>query len=114
MDAIPAIIIFMPIITSLADLGNINHVHMGVVIITTLAFGLITPPYGLALLLSSKFVGVSFGKAVIRSLPMYTVFFSAIAFCIFFPEVVLWLPKKFLPASVGCFPSPDGKGYICP
>jgi len=114
MDAIPAIIIFMPIITSLADLGNINPVHMGVVIITTLAFGLITPPYGLALLLSSKFVGVSFGKAVIRSLPMYTVFFSAIAFCIFFPEVVLWLPKKFLPASVGCFPSPDGKGYICP
>jgi tripartite ATP-independent transporter DctM subunit len=114
MDAIPAIIIFMPIITSLSELGNINPVHMGVVIITTLAFGLITPPYGLALLLSSKFVGVSFGKAVIRSLPMYTVFFSAIAFCIFFPEVVLWLPKKFLPASVGCFPSPSGTGYICP
>ena len=114
MDAIPAIIIFMPIITSLAELGNINHVHMGVVIITTLAFGLITPPYGLALLLSSKFVGVSFGTAVVRSLPMYLVFFAAIAFCIFFPEVVLWLPKKFLPASVGCFPSPSGTGYICP
>ena len=114
MDAIPAIIIFMPIITSLAELGNINHVHMGVVIITTLAFGLITPPYGLALLLSAKFVGVSFGTAVVRSLPMYLVFFAAIAFCIFFPEVVLWLPKKFLPASVGCFPSPSGTGYICP
>ena len=114
MDAVPAIIIFMPIITSLAELGNINHVHMGVVIITTLAFGLITPPYGLALLLSSKFVGVSFGTAVVRSMPMYLVFFAAIAFCICFPEVVLWLPRQFLPASVGCFPSPSGTGYICP
>ncbi|MFZ2075982.1 MAG: hypothetical protein WAV38_04875, partial [Xanthobacteraceae bacterium] len=31
---------------------------MGVVIITTLVFGLITPPYGLSLLVASKFVGV--------------------------------------------------------
>lgn len=114
MDAVPAIIIFMPIINSLSELGGINSVHLGVVIITTLAFGLITPPYGLALLLSSKFVGVSFGTAVIRSLPMYLVFFTAIAFCIFFPEVVLWLPKQLIPASVGCFLSPAGTGYICP
>jgi len=27
---------------------------------------------------------------------------------------VLWLPKQVLPASVGCFPNPDGPGYICP
>ena len=49
IDAIPAIIIFMPIINKLTQVGNINPVHMGVVIITTLVFGLITPPYGLSL-----------------------------------------------------------------
>ena len=48
---------------------------MGVVIITTLVFGLITPPYGLSLLVASKYVGVGFGKAVVRSLPLYVVFF---------------------------------------
>src|SRR5437588_1133583 len=47
IDAIPAIIIFMPIITDLSKNADINPVHMGVVIIVTLAFGLITPPYGL-------------------------------------------------------------------
>ena len=114
VDAIPAIIIFMPIINALTELGAINPVHMGVVIIVTLAFGLITPPYGLALLLSSKFVGVSFMTAVVRSLPMYVVFFATIAFCIAFPDVVLWLPKQLLPESVGCFTNPDGIGYICP
>ncbi|MFL5171797.1 MAG: TRAP transporter large permease, partial [Microvirga sp.] len=60
MDAVPAIIIFMPIITALTALGEINPVHMGVVIVVTLAFGLITPPYGLSLLMASKFTGVSF------------------------------------------------------
>jgi C4-dicarboxylate transporter, DctM subunit len=114
VDAIPAIIIFMPIITKLTDLGGINPVHMGVVIITTLAFGLITPPYGIALLMASKFVEVRFSVALLKSLPLYVVFFATIAFCILFPDIVLWLPKHLLPESVGCFRAPGGAGYICP
>jgi C4-dicarboxylate transporter, DctM subunit len=114
IDAIPAIIIFMPIINKLTEVGHINPLHMGVVIITTLVFGLITPPYGLSLLVASKYVGVGFGKALIRSLPLYVVFFLTIAFCVLFPEVVLWLPKWLLPESVGCFKAPSGTGYICP
>src|SRR5436309_11691257 len=114
IDAIPAIIIFMPIINKLTQVGRINPVHMGVVIITTLVFGLITPPYGLSLLIASKFVGVPFYRAMFRSFPLYVVFFFTIAFTVLFPQVVLWLPKWLLPQSVGCFPSPTGTGYICP
>ena len=114
IDAVPAIIIFMPIITKLTQIGGINPLHMGVVIVTTLVFGLITPPYGLSLLVASKYVGVGFGKSVVRSLPLYAVFFATIAFTVFFPDVVLWLPKQFLPESVGCFRNPNGVGYICP
>jgi C4-dicarboxylate transporter DctM subunit len=114
IDAIPAIIIFMPLITDLTKNADINPVHMGVVIIVTLAFGLITPPYGLALLMASKFIDVRFGRAMIASLPIYVIFFAAIAFSIFFPEVVLWLPKHLLPQSVGCFKNPSGDGWICP
>jgi C4-dicarboxylate transporter, DctM subunit len=114
IHAVPAIIIFMPLIIDLTKNADINPVHMGVVIITTLAFGLITPPYGLCLLMASKFVGIKFSKAMLASLPIYIVFFVAITFTIFFPDVVLWLPKHLLPASVGCFPNPNGPGYICP
>ena len=114
IDAIPAIIIFMPLIIDLTKNADINPVHMGVVIIVTLAFGLITPPYGLCLLMASKFVGAKFSKAMLASLPLYIVFFVAILFTIFFPDVVLWLPKMLLPQSVGCFPNPNGAGYICP
>ena len=114
IDAVPAIIIFMPIINKLTEIGAIKPLHMGVVIITTLVFGLITPPYGLSLLVASKYVGVGFGKAVIRSLPLYVVFLATIAFCVVFPDVVLALPKWLLPESVGCFKAPGGSGYICP
>jgi len=114
IDAVPAIIIFMPIINKLTEVGNLNPLHMGVVIITTLVFGLITPPYGLSLLVASKYVGVGFGRAVVRSLPLYVVFFLTIAFTVAFPKVVLWLPKQLLPESVGCFKAPSGTGYICP
>jgi tripartite ATP-independent transporter DctM subunit len=114
VDAVPAIIIFMPIILKLADLGGINSVHMGVLIITTLVFGLITPPYGLSLLIGAKFVGVPFYKAMYRSFPLYIVFLFTIGFTLLFPEVVLFLPKWLLPESVGCFKNPSGPGYICP
>jgi C4-dicarboxylate transporter, DctM subunit len=114
IDAIPAIIIFMPIIIDLTQTTSINPVHMGVVVIVTLAFGLITPPYGIALLMASKFVGVRFGRAMLASFPIYAVFVAAILFTIFFPEIVLWLPKHFLPESVGCFKNPSGPGYLCP
>jgi TRAP-type C4-dicarboxylate transport system permease large subunit len=64
--------------------------------------------------MASKFVDVRFSLALVRSLPLYVVFFAVIAFCIVFPDVVLWLPKQVLPESIGCFKNPSGTGYICP
>ena len=114
IEPVPTIIIFMPLVNALTQAGDINGVHMGVVLIATLAFGMITPPYGLVLLMASKFVGVKFSSALRASLPIYLVFLFTIAFTIYFPKAVLWLPKQVIPESVGCFKSPAGTGYICP
>ncbi len=114
IEPIPAIIIFMPVVNQLTEAGGINSVHMGVVLIVTLAFGLITPPYGLALLMASKFVGTPFSAALMASLPIYVIFFATIAFTIFVPDAILFLPKWLFPESVGCFKAAGGSGYICP
>ena len=114
LDGVPAIAIFMPIIVALIKLAHINPVHMGVLIIVSLAFGLITPPYGLILLLSSTLAGVPFTRALRQSVPLYGIFFLVISLIIFFPNVVLWLPRLVIPTSVGCFPNPSGSGFICP
>ena len=115
IEPVPTIIIFMPLVNALTQAGDINGVHMGVVLIATLAFGLITPPYGLVLLMASKFVGVSFAQGVARGA-------ADLSWCscspspsrFIFRSVVLWLPKHVIPESVGCFKSPAGTGYICP
>ena len=114
IEPVPTIIIFMPLVNSLTEAGDINSVHMGVVLIVTLAFGLITPPYGLVLLMASKFVGVRFSQALKAALPIYVVFLVTLGFTIYFPKVVLWLPKQVIPEAVGCFKAPSGTGYICP
>lgn len=114
IEPVPTIIIFMPLVNALTEAGSINPVHMGVVLIVTLAFGLITPPYGLVLLMASKFVGVKFSHALKAALPIYVVFLTTIVFTIFAPSVVLWLPKQVMPQAIGCFKNPSGTGYICP
>jgi Tripartite ATP-independent periplasmic transporter, DctM component len=85
LDGVPAIAIFMPIIVSLSALGHIHPAHMGVLIIVSLAFGLITPPYGLILLLSSTLAGVTFARALRQAVPLYCVYFLVISVIIFFP-----------------------------
>ena len=51
---------------------------------------------------------------VTRETDHYCVYFLVISIIIFFPNVVLWLPRLIVPTSVGCFPNPSGGGYICP
>lgn len=114
LDAVPAIVIFMPIIGELVDLGGINPIHMGVVVIVTLAFGLITPPYGLSLLLSTYFAGISFRQGMVKALPIYGVFSVVIAVLVLFPDLSLSLPRLLVPRAAGCFPASGGEGLVCP
>src|SRR6202158_4526862 len=114
IEPVPTIIIFMPLVNALTTIGDINPVHTGGVPRATPAVGAITPPYGLVLLMASKFIGVRFSQALRAALPIYVVFLGTIAFAIYFPKVVLWLPKQVIPESVGCFKNPSAPGYICP
>ncbi len=54
--------------------------------------GLITPPYGLALLLATTFAEVPFSLELVRSVPIYVVFFVIIPLLFFFPVLSLGLP----------------------
>ena len=114
IDAIPAIIVFMPIITAVVEAGDINPIHMGVVVIVTLALGLITPPYGLSLLLATYFAKVPFSAGVRKSVPLYGLFAGVIVLLVLVPDLSLGLPRFFVPEAAGCFPDPRGGGYICP
>jgi tripartite ATP-independent transporter DctM subunit len=99
MDAVPAIIILQPIIGELVVEAGIDPYHMGIVVILTLAIGLITPPYGLCLLIASDIGQVSVMKMLRPLLPFFVISIGVVLLAILFPDLMLWIPRMALPDS---------------
>jgi tripartite ATP-independent transporter DctM subunit len=93
MDAVPAIIILQPIVGEIAAAGGIDPYHMGLVVVLTLAIGLITPPYGLCLLIAADLAQLSTAAAVRGMVPFYLISLAVVVFAILFPGIVLWIPR---------------------
>src|SRR5262245_32920913 len=64
LDAIPAIIICAPILEPLAKAVSMDPVHFAMIGIVSLAFGLVTPPYGLCLLIACSVAGIRIRDAI--------------------------------------------------
>ncbi|KJS82152.1 MAG: C4-dicarboxylate ABC transporter permease [Peptococcaceae bacterium BICA1-8] len=97
MDAIPAMILFVPVILPAAENLGISDIHLGLVIIVCLAIGLITPPYGLCLLLASSIAEVPVVRAFKTVFPYIIVILLVLIFIALFPQAVFWLPKMIKP-----------------
>jgi len=75
---------------------------------------LITPPYGLALLMASKFVGVRFGKAMFRIAADLRRLFRRYRVLYFFPRYRA-VAAQAAAARIGwLLQEPERCGYICP
>lgn len=97
MDAIPAMILFVPIILPTATLFEMDPVHLGLIVVITLAIGLITPPYGLCLLLAAKIGNLSIERSMLAVLPYIAIILVVLLFVAFFPEIAFFLPKLINP-----------------
>lgn len=97
MDAIPAIIILQPIVGELAAAVGIDPYQLGVVVVLTLAIGLITPPYGLCLLISADLAHLPILPATKALLPFYLTSLLVVALAVLFPELMLWIPHMVMP-----------------
>ncbi len=97
LDGFPAIVLFSPMLLKAAYTLGIHPVQLGLITVLTLAVGLTTPPYGLCLLIAGKLAKVDVSKTLLPMLPFWTVTLGVIILCIFFPEVVLFLPRLVLP-----------------
>lgn len=87
MDAIPAIILFAPILLKAAESVGITSVQLGLVITITLAIGQITPPYGVCLMLGSKIANMPIQRAFKSTLPYISVSLVVVVLLAFFPQI---------------------------
>jgi len=93
MDAIPAILIFLPILLPIATKLGVDPIHFGVIVVVNLMIGLLTPPIGALLFVLTKMSGVPLGTLTRAVLPFLAVQ-SAVLFVIaLIPATVTWLPS---------------------
>ena len=96
IDAIPAIIILGTVLWPLAEVSQMHPIHFAIIGVISLAFGLVTPPYGLCLLIACRIGDIEVKDALrdvaIVLMPMFVV----LLIVIFFPELILALPKLLM------------------
>jgi tripartite ATP-independent transporter DctM subunit len=97
IDAIPAIIVLGTVLLPLADKVGMHPLHFAIIGVISLAIGLVTPPYGLCLLISCSLGDIRILDALrdvaIILLPMLLLLLVVI----FVPEIVLFLPRLVTP-----------------
>ncbi|WP_341368929.1 TRAP transporter large permease [Yoonia sp. BS5-3] len=100
IDAIPTIIILGTVLLPVATAADIHPVVFAIIGIVSLAFGLVTPPYGLCLLISAAIGGMNvvqvMREVAIILLPMLLI----LLLIILFPELALWLPRTIMPDTI--------------
>ena len=95
MDAIPAMILFIPVILPAAVNVGISPIHLGIVTVMTLAVGLVTPPYGLCLLIASSIGNLSFEKSLWGVLPYISALMVILIIVAMIPAVAFYIPTLF-------------------
>jgi tripartite ATP-independent transporter DctM subunit len=100
IDAVPAIIIIAPILAPLASKVGMHPIHFAIIGVVSLAFGLVTPPYGLCLLIDCSIARIKVSEAIkdvgIILIPMLLM----LLFIIMFPDLILFIPRLLMPKFV--------------
>lgn len=93
MDLTPALLILGPILLPVAKNFGIDPVHYSVVMVITLAFGLVTPPVGTCLYLTAGIAKVSVTRVIVSILPMLAVMIAVLFLIAVVPAITTWLPS---------------------
>jgi tripartite ATP-independent transporter DctM subunit len=97
LDAIPAIIIVGTILQPMAEAGGLHPIHFAMIGIVSLAFGLVTPPYGLCLMISCAVANIRVVDALKDTCIMLLPMLGVLLLLIVWPEVALFLPRLLEP-----------------
>ncbi len=95
VDMTPALIMLVPMLIPLAQKFGIDLVHLGLIMVINLSYGLTTPPVGTALFVAVKVGRISMDKLIPPLLPLLACMLVVLVFVTYFPEVYWWLPRSF-------------------
>jgi C4-dicarboxylate transporter DctM subunit len=95
MDIFSATIVVVPLIVPIAKEFGVNPVHLGIIFLTNLEIGYITPPVGLNLFISSIRFKRPIPEIYRSTLPFLAVLIVALILITYIPALSTWLPSLF-------------------
>jgi C4-dicarboxylate transporter, DctM subunit len=93
MEPTGIILILAPILFPIATELGIDPVHLGVIMTVNMEIGMVTPPVGLNLFVTSGITGMSVVQVVKAALPWLSVLFVFLIIVTYVPAITLWLPN---------------------
>ncbi len=95
MDIFSAIIVVVPLIIPIALAYGVDPVHLGIIFLTNLEIGYVTPPVGLNLFIASYRFDKSIIKVYLSSLPYIAIRIVALILVTYIPQISLFLVEFF-------------------
>lgn len=81
--------IFVPVVTA----AGIDPVHFGILMMSIVTLGGMTPPVGVAMYTVCSLMNVKIEEYTVESIPFVATIIALIVALLFLPDVVLWLPR---------------------
>lgn len=100
MDATPAIYIFVPIVVPTGLALGMHPVHIGMIICLVLALGMVTPPYGLCLLIACQIAKINPKESFRDLFYMLAGVIVVLLLIVFWEDFILFLPRILVPKYV--------------
>ena len=94
MEPTGIILILAPILFPIATHLGIDPIHLGIIMVVNLEIGMVTPPVGLNLFVTSGITGMSIMQVVRAALPWLSVLLLFLVIVTYVPQISIWLPGK--------------------
>ncbi|MHC0053958.1 TRAP transporter large permease [Actibacterium sp. D379-3] len=96
MEPSGLIVIVAPLVFPIALELGVDPIHLGIIMVVNMEIGMITPPVGLNLFVTSGVAGMSMMRVVRAALPFLAVLFVFLILVTYIPWLSTWLPISLM------------------
>lgn len=100
MEPSGLLVIVAPLVFPIAIELGIDPIHLGIIMVVNMEIGMITPPVGLNLFVTSGVAGMPMMRVVKAALPFTAVLFVFLIMITYIPAISTWLPNSVMGPEV--------------
>jgi C4-dicarboxylate transporter DctM subunit len=93
VETTASLILLVPMITAMLPSLGVDMIQLGVIVVTNLAIGMLTPPMGICLIVSCSISGDSLSAISRRILPFLAILLIDLLIISFYSPLTMWLAR---------------------